>query len=88
MKIIDQEGLDFKYELSYRRVGSATWLKRNETNSTTKYTFNPQGTFVQYEACVLAYNRQGPSTARSTCMKGYSWQQSKDYCLYRAGPND
>ena len=76
MKIIEQEGTDFKYEVSYRVVGAAKFTQRNVTNST--YSLRIRTTrFTQYEVCVRAYNNKGPSVKLPNCIKAYSYQASK-----------
>ncbi|XP_065067285.1 fibronectin type III domain-containing protein-like isoform X2 [Rhopilema esculentum] len=74
MKIIFQEGKQFRYEVSYRIVGTAKWTSRNFTNSTHKWPIKPSE-FTNYEICVLAYNERGPSTAPKKCITAYSYQQ-------------
>ena len=76
MKIIEQEGTDFKYEVSYRAVGAAKFNRLNVTNSTYSLRIKT-AQFTQYEICVRAYNNKGPSLKLPNCIKEYSYQSSK-----------
>ena len=76
MKIIEQEGPDFKYEVSYRVVGAAKFTQRNLTNSTYSLRIRTIR-FTQYEICVRAYNNKGPSVKLPNCIKAFSYQASK-----------
>lgn len=74
--MIEQEGNNFQYEVSYRLVGAAQFLRRNVSNSTYSLRIKTVQ-FKQYEICVKAYNEKGPALNPLTCIKAYSYQSSK-----------